>query len=67
MAEFERSLIVERTSSRQAAAKACGTMFGRKPRLTPALLNYAGKRRAARHSPEAFQGKKLWSKAVLLT
>ncbi|QPQ89161.1 recombinase family protein (plasmid) [Burkholderia gladioli] len=41
MAEFERSLIVERTSSGRAAAKARGTKFGRKPTLTPAQLNHA--------------------------
>ncbi|MDR6495167.1 DNA invertase Pin-like site-specific DNA recombinase [Paraburkholderia terricola] len=38
MAEFERSLIVERTSSGRAAARARGTKFGRKPTLTPAQL-----------------------------
>lgn len=38
MAEFERSLIVERTSSGRAAAKARGTKFGRKPKLEPAQL-----------------------------
>ncbi len=41
MAEFERSLIVERTSSGRAAAKARGTKFGRKPTLTPAQLDHA--------------------------
>lgn len=40
MAEFERSLIVERTSSGRAAAKARGTKFGRKPTLTPAQLDH---------------------------
>ncbi|MEM5371017.1 recombinase family protein [Paraburkholderia azotifigens] len=40
MAEFERSLIVERTSTGRAAAKARGTKFGRKPTLTPAQLDH---------------------------
>jgi DNA invertase Pin-like site-specific DNA recombinase len=40
IAEFERSLIVERTSTGRAAAKARGTKFGRKPTLTPAQLNH---------------------------
>lgn len=40
MAEFERSLIVERTSSGRAAAKARGTKFGRKPKLDPAQLKH---------------------------
>ncbi|MGF6970279.1 DNA invertase Pin-like site-specific DNA recombinase [Paraburkholderia sp. WC7.3g] len=40
MAEFERSLIVERTSSGRAAAKARGTRFGRKPTLTPTQLDH---------------------------
>ncbi|KNH07071.1 Resolvase, N-terminal domain [Candidatus Burkholderia brachyanthoides] len=40
MAEFERSLIVERTSSGRAAAKARGTKFGRKPKLEPTQLKH---------------------------
>nr|WP_263596849.1 recombinase family protein [Pandoraea sputorum] len=40
MAEFERSLIVERTSSGRAAAKARGTKFGRKPKLEAAQLKH---------------------------
>lgn len=40
MAEFERSLIVERTSSGRAAAKTRGTKFGRKPKLEPAQLKH---------------------------
>lgn len=40
IAEFERSLIVERTSAGRAAAKARGTKFGRKPTLTPAQLDH---------------------------
>ncbi|MEX3605251.1 MAG: recombinase family protein [Burkholderia sp.] len=40
IAEFERSLIVERTSSGRAAAKARGTKFGRKPKLEQAQLKH---------------------------
>ncbi|WP_341316683.1 helix-turn-helix domain-containing protein [Paraburkholderia sp. IMGN_8] len=40
MAEFERSLIVECTSSGRAAVKARGTKFGPKPTLTPAQFNH---------------------------
>ncbi|RQR22947.1 recombinase family protein [Burkholderia sp. Bp9143] len=40
MAEFERSLIVERTSTGRAAAKARGTKFGRKPKLEAAQLKH---------------------------
>ena len=40
LAEFERSLIVERTSSGRAAAKARGTKFGRKPKLEAAQLKH---------------------------
>ncbi|WP_429462010.1 recombinase family protein [Paraburkholderia sp. JPY465] len=40
IAEFERSLIVERTSIGRAAAKARGTKFGRKPTLTTAQLDH---------------------------
>ncbi|KGD42895.1 MULTISPECIES: recombinase family protein [Burkholderia] len=40
IAEFERSLIVERTSSGRAAAKARGTKFGRKPKLESAQLRH---------------------------
>ena len=35
LAEFERSLIIARTSAGRAAAKANGTKFGRKRKLTP--------------------------------
>ena len=34
IAEFERSLILERTNEGRAKAKAEGTVFGRKPKLT---------------------------------
>lgn len=40
IAEFERSLIIERTSTGRAAAKARGTKFGRKPTLSPAQLDH---------------------------
>lgn len=40
IAEFERSLIVERTSTGRAAAKARGTKFGRKPKLEPAKIKH---------------------------
>ncbi len=40
MAEFERSLIIERTSTGRAAATARSTKFGRKPTLTPAQLDH---------------------------
>ncbi|MBB2984564.1 recombinase family protein [Paraburkholderia tropica] len=40
MAEFERSLIVGRTSSGRAAAMARGTKFGRKPSLSPTQLDH---------------------------
>lgn len=40
IAEFERSLIVERTSTGRAAAKARGTKFGRKPKLEVAQLKH---------------------------
>jgi DNA invertase Pin-like site-specific DNA recombinase len=35
LAEFERSLIIARTFAGRATAKANGTKFGRKPKLTP--------------------------------
>jgi DNA invertase Pin-like site-specific DNA recombinase len=35
LAEFERSLIIARTSAGRATAKASGTKFGRKRKLTP--------------------------------
>jgi DNA invertase Pin-like site-specific DNA recombinase len=40
VAEFERGLIVERTSSGRAAAKARGTKFGPKPKLDQAKLKH---------------------------
>lgn len=39
LAGFERSLIVERTSSGRAAAMARGAKFGRKPALSPAQVD----------------------------
>lgn len=41
IAEFERGLIVERTSSGRTAAKARGTQFGRELTLTPEQLDQA--------------------------
>jgi DNA invertase Pin-like site-specific DNA recombinase len=35
LAEFERSLIIARTTAGRATAKANGTKFGRQPKLTP--------------------------------
>lgn len=40
IAEFERSLIVERTGTGRAAAMARGTRLGRKPKLEPAKLKH---------------------------
>lgn len=41
IADFERSLIGERTSAGRAAAKAKGVRFGPKPVLTPEQISYA--------------------------
>lgn len=41
IAEFERSLIVERTRSGRVAAKARGVRFGPRPTLTPAQVEHA--------------------------
>lgn len=43
LAEFERSLIAERTSAGRTAAKARGVRFGRKPKLTPQQIEHATK------------------------
>jgi DNA invertase Pin-like site-specific DNA recombinase len=47
VAEFERSLIVERTSAGRARAKANGVKFGRKPKLSDYQRAEAIKRRDA--------------------
>ncbi|HBR5516542.1 TPA: recombinase family protein [Klebsiella pneumoniae] len=41
IAEFERSLIVERTRNGRAAAKKRGVRFGRRPTLSPAQIDHA--------------------------
>lgn len=41
LAEFERSLIAERTKAGMAAAKARGAMFGRRKALTNSMLTHA--------------------------
>nr|WP_305855825.1 recombinase family protein [Candidatus Nitrotoga sp. M5] len=41
IADFERSLIIERTSAGRAAAKAKGVRFGPKPVLTPEQIKHA--------------------------
>jgi DNA invertase Pin-like site-specific DNA recombinase len=43
LAEFERAIIVERTSAGLKAAKARGVQLGRKPSLTPAQVKHARK------------------------
>jgi DNA invertase Pin-like site-specific DNA recombinase len=47
LAEFERSLILSRTSEGRARAKARGIKFGRKPKLTPHQISEAVRRREA--------------------
>src|SRR5258705_6502661 len=47
LAEFERSLILARTSEGRARAKARGVRFGRKPKLAPHQIAEARKRREA--------------------
>jgi DNA invertase Pin-like site-specific DNA recombinase len=43
LAEFERSIIIKRTSAGLKAAKARGVQLGRKPSLTPAQIRHARK------------------------
>jgi DNA invertase Pin-like site-specific DNA recombinase len=47
LAEFERELIRQRTGEGRERAKARGTRFGRKPKLTVHQRNEAISRRAA--------------------
>ena len=51
LAEFERSLITERTRAGMAAAKQRGTKVGRKPKLTPDQIEHAKKLIDAGESP----------------
>jgi len=43
LAEFERAIMIERTSAGLKAAKARGVHLGRKPSLTPAQVKHARK------------------------
>jgi DNA invertase Pin-like site-specific DNA recombinase len=47
LAEFERSLILARTSEKRARAQARGVRFGRKPKLNPYQRQEALQRRAS--------------------
>lgn len=47
LAEFERSLILARTSEGRTRAMSRGVKFGRKPKLTPFQINEAKRRREA--------------------
>ena len=53
LAEFERELIVTRTTEGRARAKAAGVKLGRKPTLTPHQKGEAIKRRRKGESPAA--------------
>ncbi len=52
LADFERSLINERTSSGRAAAKARGVKFGPPPALSPAQITHARELRETKTVPE---------------
>lgn len=52
LADFERSLINERTSSGRAAAKARGVRFGPPPALTPEQIAHARELRATKSVSE---------------
>lgn len=51
LAQFERSLIIERTRAGLAAARQRGTKVGRKPKLTPEQIDHAKKLIEAGESP----------------
>ncbi len=51
LAQFERSLIIERTRAGLAAARLRGTKVGRKPKLTPEQIDHAKKLIDAGESP----------------
>jgi len=53
MAEFERSLIVERTRAGMKAARARGVKPGRRPRLTPQQIEHAKELHGKGKHPEA--------------
>ena len=55
MAEFERSLISERTHAGVKAAKARGVKFGRKPALTPEQIEHARELRHRKKDPKTPQ------------
>jgi DNA invertase Pin-like site-specific DNA recombinase len=55
MAEFERSLISERTRAGVQDAKRRGVKFGRKPALTPEQIEHAKELRTRRKDPKTPQ------------
>ena len=55
MAEFERSLISERTRAGVMDAKRRGVKFGRKPTLTPDQIEHAKELRARKKDPKTPQ------------
>ena len=55
MAEFERSLISERTRAGMTDAKRRGVKFGRKPALTPERIEHAKELRTRKKDPKTPQ------------
>ena len=55
MAEFERSLISERTRAEVKAAKRRGVKFGRKPALAPEQIEHAKELRYRKKKPKTPQ------------